>query len=350
MFGQRMPVRLLRLTLSILLIGIALGAAAQTFKEFTDPRILSGLSGPSRIALGLDGNLWFSNYYGGSVWRATSTGQLTEFQLPGFVGDLYPNGIASAADSNIWVNSGECTGGGGSMSSRVWRVTPSGLVTTFDTSTCSTAGAIAQAPDTNLWFGCESSSSLTNPYGVCRMTLSGALTQFAIISPNRAISGIVAGQDGNLWFTQQGRIGRITPAGSATEFVVPAPNTFLGDIAMGADGNLWFAERPNQIGKITQSGVITEFLVPTAGSNPQGITSGPDGNIWFTEESANKIARITPSGAITEFSMPKSSQPGPYGIITGPDGALWFTTGRSVVQFLLPPTAPARHRAVAHAP
>ena len=57
-------------------------------------------------------------------------------------------------------------------------------------------------------------------------------------------------------------------------------------IVAGPDGNLWFTEfnGGNRIGRITTAGVITEFSTGiTAGALPYGITAGPDGNLWFTE-------------------------------------------------------------------
>src|SRR5438876_10210744 len=81
-------------------------------------------------------------------------------------------------------------------------------------------------------------------------------------------------------------------------------------IIAGRDGNLWFTERfGNKIGRIAPtSGLITEFCqVLTAGNpsgitgSPRGITVGPDGNIWFAEVSG-VIGRITSAGVITEFA------------------------------------------------
>src|SRR2546421_732505 len=67
-------------------------------------------------------------------------------------------------------------------------------------------------------------------------------------------------------------------------------NSTLEEIVAGRDGNLWFTEygSPGEIVRITPAGAVTEFkagVVPgfTANSGPYGITTGPDGNLWFTE-------------------------------------------------------------------
>src|SRR5438309_2064360 len=169
-------------------------------------------------------------------------------------------------------------------------------------------------------------------------------------------TSIIAGRDGNLWFTESfgNQIGRITPAGVITEFPpLSSPTSLSGpdSITVGPDGNLWFTEDSgNKIGRITPAGVITEFPLPPNlncppnGSNsPLGITAGPDGNLWFTESCGNKVGRITPTGDITEFAVATPGS-GPMGITLGADGNLWFTESNSNkigrVVFAGPPVTP----------
>ena len=109
---------------------------------------------------------------------------------------------------------------------------------------------------------------------------------------------------------------------SITEFPIPSNSPSASQIVAGPDGNLWFTENDavsNSIGRITPGGQVTEFKLPTSGANPYGITVGPDNNLWFTEEFGSNIGRITPSGQITEFpiasaarqdSSPRGSRPG----------------------------------------
>jgi virginiamycin B lyase len=191
---------------------------------------------------------------------------------------------------------------------------------------------ITAGHDGAVWF-----TELAADGHIGRITSAGALTEFRSTT---AAQGITAGPDGALWFTSlaaDGRIGRITPAGAVTEFALPVPNSVPQDITAGPDGALWFTEANvtvvpggaiiNEIGRITTSGIVTEFpLTPSA--YPQGITSGPDGALWFTEAGGNQIGRITLSGAITEFAIP-TARSYPQRITTGPDGALWFTESGS---------------------
>jgi virginiamycin B lyase len=138
----------------------------------------------------------------------------------------------------------------------------------------------------------------------------GQVTEFhAGLSSGFGPAGITPGPDGNLWFTENnnpvgstsGKIGRITP---------DAPNTiteFHTGLSMGAtpsgitagpDGNLWFTEDNNPggaIGRITPGApnTITEFNTGlTTTSNPGPITLGPDGNLWFVEAGGSATAAI----------------------------------------------------------
>jgi streptogramin lyase len=185
--------------------------------------------------------------------------------------------------------------------------------------------------------------------GVAWALPEGTIGQFAIPTAASEPSGVAAGADGNVWFTEYKgeRIGRITPAGTVSEFSVPTERARPEGIAPGPEGNLWFTERKgNKIGVITPAGTITEYAIPTAESEPEAIAPGADGNMWFTEYKADKIGRITPTGAITEFPVP-TPESGPLGIAAGPDGNIWFTEfkgdqiGRitpsgSVIEFPLP--------------
>src|SRR4051812_28445342 len=73
-------------------------------------------------------------------------------------------------------------------------------------------------------------------------------------------------------------------AQSISLFPAPAVDSNPYGIVAGPDGNLWFTESgANNIGRISATGVITEFPIPTADSGPSAIAAGPDGNLWFTE-------------------------------------------------------------------
>ncbi len=117
------------------------------------------------------------------------------------------------------------------------------------------------------------------------------------------------------------------PIGTTTEFPLPPSVSHPGPMIAGRDGNLWFTEVPeNVIERVTPTGIITEFTISTSSANAIGnLTAGPDGNLWFTKSGAdgNKVGRITPTGTITEFAILTPCEAS--GMVAGPDGNLWFT-------------------------
>jgi streptogramin lyase len=210
--------------------------------------------------------------------------------------------------------------------------------------------AVTVGPDGNLWF-----TEVGRVSQIGRMASDGTLLGETPLASNSLPAAITVGPDGNIWFTEQNgnKIGRVNTSGTLLgETVIPTPNSQPLGIMIGPDGELWFVEYGgNKIGRIATDGtILSETFIPTTNSFPVGITMGPDGNMWFTESgpAANKIGRITPAGVITEFTVPTPSS-SPFSITTGPDGNLWFTeaggaqigqvtVGGSITEFAVPTT------------
>jgi virginiamycin B lyase len=88
------------------------------------------------------------------------------------------------------------------------------------------------------------------------------------------------------------KIARITTGGIFSEYAVPTSTSDPTGITAGPNGALWFTEQiGNQIASITTSGAITQYPVPTSASYPLRITPSPDGSLWFTEYFGNKIGQ-----------------------------------------------------------
>jgi len=199
------------------------------------------------------------------------------------------------------------------------------VISEFATPTAfSTPSGITAGPDGALWFTEFGSNAIG------RITTSGSFSEFPTPTVLSRPFGVAVGPDGALWFTENDKIGRVTMSGSFTEFPLPTAGSGLEGIAAGPDGALWFTEElGGKIGRITTGGSVSEFTIPTPDSAPRQIVTGPDGALWFTEggnigAGANKIGRITIGGSFTEFAVPTASSE-PFGIAAGPHGALWFT-------------------------
>jgi virginiamycin B lyase len=278
---------------------------------------MSPPSGPNAIAVGVDGNLWFTETDGNKIGRITTQGKLTEFAIP--TADATPTGIAAGADGNLWFT--ETDG------NKIGRITTTGTITEFQLSQpsgYSTSWPLAIAPERDrMWF-----SVVRSPV-VGHIDLAGEITE----QPGPVglgVFGLVAGPDGNLWLANTGanQIDCFTPSGTFSGFPLPTPNAAPDSITVGPDGNIWFTTSSfyaatTEIGRVTTTGDFTEFPLPIS-SAPCAIATGPDDNIWFTEQADNKIGRMSADGAFTEYPIPTSDS-GPRGIVAGPDGNVWFT-------------------------
>jgi virginiamycin B lyase len=281
-------------------------------------------SGPGFITRGADGNLWFTELNRHALGRITPGGTVTEFSLAAGSG---PSDITSGPGGLLYFTE---PGVG-----RVGRINPlagsdAAIRASLAQSAVVPSGALAfvsgitAGPDGNLWFT-ESSASRIGSITPDLATIHEVPTPTAGAYPEF----IAAGPDGALWFTEfppspsPGKIGRITTSGTITEFPLPT-NSRPYDITAGPDGNLWFTDAgTGQIGQITTSGTVHEFPVPP-GHGPEDITAGPDGNLWFTEIGRAAIGRLSPAGVLIEYDLGLSGFPGLDGIVTGPDGNLWF--------------------------
>src|SRR5256885_14541130 len=125
---------------------------------------------------------------------------------------------------------------------------------------------------------------------------------------------------------------KVTTSGAMTQYIVPrvsnSANAGPSGLTAGSDGNLWFTESSiSKIGRVTPSGVFTDYLL-AAESDPRGIVSGPDGNLWFTEWLGNRIGKITPGGTLTENTVPHANSR-PPGTALGGDRRAWVAEFRA---------------------
>jgi streptogramin lyase len=321
--------------LAMMLVSFVLAAppaqAAVKIDEFGTP---SSNSGPASIAMGPDGNVWFTES------SADNIGQLTPSKVPVFNYEFpdisgQPEFITGGPDGNLWFTESKYS----PYNTDIGQITPSGVKTEFPMSPTSyDSYGITTGPDGNLWFS-EATQGFAAAIGV--MDPSGTpVADYVIDASDCGISfRITTGSDGNLWFTGGSEfetcgpppfIGRIATSGVFTMF--PAPGWVQGpwDITAGHDGNLWYTNySTNSIGKITTSGAITEYAIPTPNSSPNGIAPSPCGSsLWFTESNPDQnntthVGQITTSGVITEYTVPTQGS-GPEGISLGPDGNEWF--------------------------
>jgi virginiamycin B lyase len=189
-------------------------------------------------------------------------------------------------------------------------------------------GSIVAGPDGNLWFtdaGPDTQHWFFEPNlsRIGRITTSGEITFFpGKARPFHIPTDLTVGPDGNVWVVHQefvggdGAINRVTASGQVTELLWSGAYR----ITTGPDGNLWFTDLFRDIGRMTPAGQVTYFSTPQSPS-PMDISIGSDGNVWFTYFQLTRVGRITPAGVVTELEVPAFLNR----VTSGPDGNLWFT-------------------------
>jgi virginiamycin B lyase len=277
---------------------------------------------PEAIVAGPDGNLWFAGvrYLGGSgfadlVGKVTPQGEVTEYTVGTHPDNLGLSDIAVGPDGNLWFTEGGRP--------KVGRITPDGQITEFTLpDPAASPSSIVAGPDGNLWFAEWRGAKIG------RITPSGEMTEF----PLRDSAGLTVGPDGALWATGATTIARIATDGSSTSFPLPESIEYPGEIIAGPDGALWFGLQSRfgvgaspGLGRIGTDGQVSEVPVP-GGRQTFALSSGPFGNLWYSN-GGGRIGWIIP-GVVTGDPACISSCQAPIADLTeGPDGRLWFAAG-----------------------
>lgn len=196
------------------------------------------------LVIGSDGNVWFSGARGlpdaeghvvGNepiIGRLTPAGELTEFDLPREAG--YSVRLALGADGNVWFTEPQAH--------RLGRITPTGQIQDFPLPPGNEPYDLTAGPDGAIWF----MESRPAGQAVARMTTAGILTEFALPPGEgeepRGLYGsgsIAAGPDGRIWFVaEKGFVGRIGPSGRLSRVAIPTGTP--EDLAVGPEGSVWY--------------------------------------------------------------------------------------------------------------
>jgi virginiamycin B lyase len=301
----RNTARVLAAMTAALAVAIPSTAAAHNrVKEYS----LAEFAVPADITTGPDGALYAPDGSLGRLWRVTTKGKVSSFELGGG-----PAGVATGPDGALWVTDRD---------GRIDRVTTAGEITSYPVPTSDGFPTdIVAGPDGALWF----TESRGDRIG--RITTSGQITEYPIPTAGAFAADIAAGPDGALWFTESSgnKVGRITTSGQLTEFPLETPDSLPGAIVTGRDGALYFAEgNTNVISRMNTAGTVTgRYPLPTANATPLGLVSTRHG-LYVAEHSASAIAPLRLWGGFGRELRTKSS---PDAITLGPDGALWYTSG-----------------------
>ncbi len=270
---------------------------------------LTGSSAPFDVAVGQNGQIFFTEKSAGKIGRMTLTGAVSEFSIP--TAASAPTGIVAGPDGSVWFSE--------SGRAKVGRMTTDGVFSEIALPAGSVPDGIAVGSDANIWFA---DTGLDKVGRISVGTLQ--VSEFGGLSG--APKDIAAGADGNLWVTEPAgaRIARVSTAGSVVdEFVVPANGTSTVapyNVSAGPDGNMWFTDTSGRVGKVTPAGTFTTYPL-SPGAVPHGITAGEDGALWFADSNLNELGRITTTGTMTEYGIAAA----PEDVTAATDGNVWVT-------------------------
>jgi len=240
-----------------------------------------------RFALGPDGNVWFTDYYGETLGTIKGT-RIYQYGPPkGYY--AWTAGLVSYG-RNIWVVTlGSLYGELDKFSTKaklLKRIRLTGYYCYPDPIIVDKHGA--------FWIG-----NSANCPKITRVTQNGTVTDF----PIKASSGVWAltyGPDGNVWFAAADGyttyVGKMTPDGVVSRYPTPS---LADSMAIGPDGN-WWITLPfyGQIITMDLRGqLLGMYTIPRARKHSSSyqlaqIILGPDGNMWFGEGNRRTIGEL----------------------------------------------------------
>jgi len=242
----------------------------------TEYAIPSGSSGidiaPRASGTLAGGTLWFTEISKiGKI--STSTGHVTELPLPS--GDFADGGIAMGPDGDMWFTDHH--------SNSIGRITPTGTVTEY---LLPTAGAdpldIVAGPDGNLWF-------VGGSFEVGKITTAGVITEYP--GGQYFQQAIAAGPDGNLYASTLYGVERITTQGVITSYTSPTTIVW-GDIVLGPDKQMWLTNMDPNRPFIQEFNPTTQTFstgIQLSSIRLGGLTVGGDGDVWIADYNGNSI-------------------------------------------------------------
>lgn len=277
-----------------------------------------------------------------------------------------PNAVlVQGIDGNFY---GTAFGGGSNGSGTIYKITPSGVLTTIY-NFCSLSGcADGLNPQNQLILGADGAFYGTTDAGGTSTACSGGcgtvyrfkngilttLHSFELTDGETPQAGLVQGIDGNFYGTTQfggpptssGTLYEITPTGDLTTLANFDDSGYLtySSLILATDGNLYGTTHTGGVNgggtvyKLGSSGLTTLYSFNgTVGYNPSaGLAEGTDGNFYGTTDLGGTtpfdgtIFKITPTGTYTtlhDFDLLDGSRPLTIpGMVLGTDGNFYGTT------------------------
>jgi uncharacterized repeat protein (TIGR03803 family) len=313
----------------LLCVATAIASPAQTFKTLHSFDGTDGCCTHAGLVQATNGNLYGttdapskagSGATRGTVFEITPSGSLTTLydfcsQSGCTDGSLPYAGLVQATNGNLY---GTTSSGGANGYGTVFKISPSGTLTTLY-SFCSTSGCtdgespyagLVQATNGNL-YGTTSYGGANNLGTVFRITPSGNLTTLHSFDGNTdgsyPYAGLVQATNGNLY----GTTNSYGAHGDGTVFKISLSGTLTTLYSFCSKSGCTDGESPYG------------GLVQATDGNFYGTTSSGGANVYY-----GTVFKITPSGTLTTLhSFDSSDGANPYaGLVQATNGNFYGTT------------------------
>ncbi len=245
-------------------------------------------------------------------------------------GDDPYTGLIQGSDGNFY---GTAPASGANGVGTVYKITPSGTMTTLYNFTLGDDGGLPQAPlvegNDGNFYGTTGAGGANQSGTVFKITPAGVLTTLYAFTGNNdganPYAGLTLGSDGNFYgiatnggASSAGTVFKLTPDGTFTLLygftgINDGANPYAG-LVQGTDGNFYGVtpyggqNEAGTIFQITPTGTFNAIYSlngTTDGSSSQaGLVAGSDGNFYGTTENGGanalgSIFKVTPGGAFT---------------------------------------------------
>ena len=305
----------------------------------------------------------FSNLSSDQTQNFVATASATGLTLTTLVNFDYDDGayplwvgLIQGSDGNFY---GTTSAGGDSVTGTIFKVTPSGTLTTLhsfaETDGTKPCAGLIQASDGNLYGTTSMGGDANNDGTVFKVTPAGVFTVvhgFGGTDGSVSESSLIQASDGNFYGTTagggnpgNGTVFKLTPAGTLTTLYNFGGNSGIvpyAGLIQASDGNFYGTTDsggPNAWGivfKITSAGAMT-ILYGFGGPDGKylygGVIQAKDGNFYGTTNQGGAngfgtVFKLTPAGALTtlhNFTSTDGAQP--YGaLVQASDGNFYGTT------------------------
>src|SRR5579863_292359 len=319
----------------------------------------SGLGGPTaRLIQATDGNFYGTTYgtAADGVFKITPSGTLTTLAIfNGQGGPEYPYaGVIEGSDGNFYGTTER--GGSNHGNGTVYRITPSGSITTLysfaciDNSGCQPDAGLVQGSD-GSFYGVtrEGGPGNNNAGAVFKITSNGSITTvYNFCTQNNCDDGgapygtLIQASDGNFYGTTTvggahsgGTIFKITPSGTLTTLYSFCSQSGCADgespyaaLLQGTDGNFYGttylggANRVGSVFQVTPQGTLTTLHSFNGGdgAGPEGgLVLANDGNFYGTTSTGGSNGH----GTVFKLQLSRYTltvNPPSHGSVTSSDG------------------------------